>query len=439
MRILIDSGSYHALNVGDVAMLQTGIERLRELWPSAAIAAVTNAPRTLAAHCPGVHAVPLVGRVLFLEDRFFGRADRFVPGRLSHRLADFEERMRRGWPAGLSSVIAVKRALALRSDYAAPRAYVQALQRADLVIATGAGVFADPFVENAGGVLATLEEAQRLNKPTAMMGQGIGPLTNHPLKRRMARVLPQVDLIALREHRESTRLLTSLGVSPDRIVVTGDDALEPAQRRTPRQLGGGIGVNVRVAGYAGVSGCDVDAIGPAVRRAAAQFAAPLVAVPIAHHPDCHDGVAIREMLAEPGHASEPVPEANTPAKAIGELSRCRVVVTGSYHAAVFALAQGIPAVGLAMTPYYLHKFAGLAELFPGGCETIALDEPDAAVTLERAIVSAWTNAPGRRDALLRAARAQIDSGRDAYLRLGDVVSRRLRADNDRDAPRSIPA
>jgi hypothetical protein len=31
MRILIDSGSYHALNVGDVAMLQTGIERLREL------------------------------------------------------------------------------------------------------------------------------------------------------------------------------------------------------------------------------------------------------------------------------------------------------------------------------------------------------------------------------------------------------------------------
>ena len=201
MRILIDSGSYHALNVGDVAMLQTGIERLRELWPSASIAAVTSAPRTLAIHCPGVNAVPLVGRVLFLGDRFFGRAAQFVPGVLSHHVAHFEDRLRRDWPNALSSLIAVKRALALRPDYSAPRAYVRALQHADLVIATGAGVFADPFVENAIGVLATLEQAQRLNTPTALLGQGIVPLTNDTLARRMAHVLPRVDVIALRERR----------------------------------------------------------------------------------------------------------------------------------------------------------------------------------------------------------------------------------------------
>jgi colanic acid/amylovoran biosynthesis protein len=437
MRILIDSGSYHALNVGDVAMLQTGIERLRELWPSASIAAVTSAPRTLAIHCPGVNAVPLVGRVLFLGDRFFGRAAQFVPGALRHHLAHFEDRLRRDWPNALSSLIAVKRALALRPDYSAPRAYVRAVEHADLVIATGAGVFADPFVENAMGVLATLEEAQRLNTPTALMGQGIGPLTNDTLARRMAHVLPRVDVIALRERRESVRLLTSLGVSPDRIIVTGDDALEPAQRRTPRQLGGAIGVNVRVAGYAGVSGSDVDAIRPAVQRAAMRLVAPLVPVPIAHHPDCHDGVAIREMLAESGDALQPVPEANTPARAIDAVGQCRVVVTGSYHAAVFALAQGIPAVGLAATPYYVHKFTGLAELFPGGCATVALDESDADVTLERAIVSAWTNAPDRRDQLLRAARAQIDAGRAAYLQLGQIVSRRLGLEDQSELRASV--
>jgi colanic acid/amylovoran biosynthesis protein len=436
MRILIDSGNYQLLNVGDVAMLQIGVERLRELWPSASIAAVTSSPRALAVHCPGVQAVPLAGRVLFLGDRFLGRGDRFVPGGLRRRLAHVEDRMRRGWPAGLSSLIAVKRALALRPDYSAPRAYVRALQDANLVIATGGGTFADPFVESALGVLAALAEAQRLNTPTAFMGQGLGPLTNATLRRRMAEVLPHVDLIALRERHESARLLTALGVSPDRIIVTGDDALETAQRRTPRQLGGGIGVNVRVAGYAGVNGGDVDAIRPAVQRVAMRLGAPLVPVPIAHHPDCHDGVAIREMLAESGDAPQPVPEANTPVKAIDAVSQCRVVVTGSYHAAVFALAQGVPAVGLAATPYYVHKFTGLAELFPGGCETVALDQSDADLALERAIVSAWTNAPGRRDQLLRAARAQIDAGRAAYLQLGQFVSRRLGIEDRYDV--SIP-
>jgi polysaccharide pyruvyl transferase WcaK-like protein len=425
MHILIDSGSYHALNVGDIAMLQSAVERLRELWPSAAIAAVMNAARTLAIHCPGVQAVPLVGRELFLSDRFLGRVHHFVPGALRDGLAQLHDRLRREWPGGLSSLIAVKRALARRPDYSAPRAYVRALQHADVVIASGGGVFTDSFVEHAMGVLATLEAAQRLNKITAIVGHGIGPLTNETLRQRLARVLPRVDLITLREHRESIRLLTSLGVPTDRIAVTGDDALELAQRRTPRELGGGIGINVRVAGYAGVSSGDVDIIRPAVRRASIRLAAPLVPVPIAHHPNCHDGVAIREILAEPGDARQPVPETNTPARAIEAVSRCRVVVTGSYHAAVFALAQGIPVVALAATQYYVHKFAGLAELFPGGCETVALDESDADAALERAIVSAWTHAPSRRDQLLRVARTQIDGGRAAYRRLGQLVSRRL--------------
>jgi colanic acid/amylovoran biosynthesis protein len=287
------------------------------------------------------------------------------------------------------------------------------------------------------GVLSTLAEAQRLNKPTAVMGQGIGPLTSDALQKRMADVLPRVDLIALRERRESVRLLTSLGVSPERIVITGDDALEMAHRRAPQHLGEGIGVNVRVAGYAGVSGGDLDAIRGAVQHAAADLAAPLVPVPIAHHPDCHDGIAIRQMLAEPNDTSQPVPEANTPAAAIDTVSRCRVVVTGSYHAAVFALAQGIPAIGLAAAPYYVYKFQGLAELFPGGCATVALDASDACAALERAIVSAWTTAPDRRDLLLQVARAQVEAGRAAYRQLGQLVARRIPAEDYHDGSRSV--
>ena len=81
MHILIDSGSYHCGNVGDVAMLQAALERLRGLWPQASIGVVTNAPAALASCCPGVQPVPVAGRITFVTDRFLGRVDRLLPRR----------------------------------------------------------------------------------------------------------------------------------------------------------------------------------------------------------------------------------------------------------------------------------------------------------------------------------------------------------------------
>jgi polysaccharide pyruvyl transferase WcaK-like protein len=420
MRILIDSGSYHCLNVGDVAMLKAAVERLRGLWPHASLAAVTNAPETLRLHCPGVLAVPLAGRVALLTDRFLGRVSSVLPRRLRNLLDDVEERMRVDQPRRLASIVAGKRALALRRDFLAPRQYVDALLGANLVVASGAGVFTDAFVDNAVGVLATLDFAQRLDVPTALMGHGIGPVSNAILRQSMADVLPRAALIALRERRRSLQLLQSIGVSRDRIAVTGDDAIEMAHRCTPAHLGNAIGVNVRVARYAGVADDAVHLLRPAVQRAATRFEAPLVALPIAHHPDCHDGVAIREVMAGAIDARTPIADLKTPASAIDEVSRCRVVVTGSYHAAVFALAQGIPVVGLAATSYYQDKFDGLAELFGDGCEIVRMDDPHAGARLDYAIESAWTHAPRLREPLLRAAAAQVEQGRAAYTRLATL-------------------
>src|SRR4051812_8656680 len=98
----------------------------------------------------------------------------------------------------------------------------------------------------------------------------------------------------------------------DRVMVTGDDALEMAHRAAVAETGDAIGVNVRLAGYAGTSDHVVAVVRPAVQRAAARLSAPLVAIPIAHHPDCHDGVAIRDVIADdPTHAAVvtlPTPE-----------------------------------------------------------------------------------------------------------------------------------
>ncbi len=91
-----------------------------------------------------------------------------------------------------------------------------------------------------------------------MLGQGLGPIHDAELLERAAEVLPRLTLIGVRESRSSVPLLSSLGVPPDRFMVTGDDAIELAYelRRDPRSCRSvhrpAIGVNVRVAPYAEV-------------------------------------------------------------------------------------------------------------------------------------------------------------------------------------------
>jgi polysaccharide pyruvyl transferase WcaK-like protein len=384
--------------------------------------------------------VPLAGRVAFITDRWLGRAGRSLPRRLGTLLDASHDQVRRRWPAALAAIVAGKGLLALRRDWFAAPTYIRAVTRADLVVASGAGVFTDAFLENAGGVLDTLELALRHNVPAAAFGQGIGPVSNPALLRRLAEILPRLDLIGLRERRESARLLDAFGVKPEQVIVTGDDAIEMAARGAQPELGEAIGVNVRVARYAGVTASGVDAIRPAVRRAAQRLAAPLVAVPIAHHSDCHDGVAIRAVLADDDEAASPIVDLGTPARAIAEVSRCRVVVTGSYHAAVFALAQGIPVIAIAATEYYRAKFAGLAELFGSGCTIVTNHSSSASNDLESAIVDAWARAPGGRESLLRAADAQIQRGREAYQRLGSIIGARVgAASHTTDRPLSAHA
>ena len=421
MHILIDSGSYHALNLGDVAMLQAAVSRLRELWPAASIAAVTNSPPALASHCPGVRPVPLAGRIAFRTDRWLGRADRLLPPRLRDRFNAFHDRIRRRWPATLAAVVGGKRLVAFRRDCFAALTYVQAVKRADLVIMSGAGVFTDAFAENANGVLDTLELAADCGVTTAAFGQGMGPVSAGALRRRMSEVLPRLALIALRERPESLRLLDAIGVRPERVVVTGDDALEMANRGKRAQAGNALGINVRLAGYAGVGASGVDTIRTAIRRAADRLAVEMIPVPIAHHPDCHDGAAIGQLISDSNVAPPPIASLDTPAGVIAEVSRCRVVVTGSYHAAVFALAQGIPVVGIAASQYYVDKFSGLADLFGGGCDVVHIDAPGAGASLEAGIEKAWASAPDLREALLQSAEAQILRAREAYRLLGGLV------------------
>jgi len=425
MRILVETGSYHLLNHGDVVMLQTAVTRLQQLWPEAQIQVVTVAPDRLARYCPGARPVMADGHHHWLKNRLFpALLYRRAPGPVSRRLWRLERKVRNTWPTLALYGLQWRARILGREADRQTHDYLKAILRADLVVASGGGYITDFFKGHAEIVLDTLRMAIRLGKPIAMMGQGLGPLQHPALLDRVRRVLPQVDLIALREGRIAPQLLNTLGVTPERVIITGDDAVEAAYRMRPSKLGEGIGVNLRVASYAEVDSELAQAIRSALHEAARACRAPLVPVPISFRPWDSDVETLRLLLAGYEPTWNGQEDLDAPRAVIGQVQRCRLVVTGSYHGAVFALAQGIPAIGLARSTYYVDKFLGLAEQFGAGCRVIRLDSEALQEQLVCNIRETWQLADQMRPQLLQAAARQVEKGWAAYQRLFELMTSR---------------
>jgi hypothetical protein len=203
------------------------------------------------------------------------------------------------------------------------------------------------------------------------------------------------------------------------MVTTGDDAVELAYRLRGRDPGDGVGLALRRARYADVADTDAVRVARVVRAVADRRGVPVVRVPISAVPHERDDRAIEAALGGTLTSANTAP--GWPRAPIDQVSRCRVLVAGSYHAAVFALAQGIPAIGLAGSAYYVEKFRGLADQFDGHCAVVRLGGSDVADRLERALNTAWDSADELRGPLLEAAERQVEAGQRAYARLADVV------------------
>jgi colanic acid/amylovoran biosynthesis protein len=283
------------------------------------------------------------------------------------------------------------------------------------------GGITDYFPEYAISVLETLNLALAGKSRIAMVGQGIGPLENTELRARAAAILPKVDLIGLREKRASAPLLRALGVPSDRIVATGDDAIEMAHEVRKPKLGTGIGINLRIADYSGVDSTILDGLSRVLHEASHTFLAPLLPVPISRVPGEADLVRIRCLMPESAAELKRAAAMRTPLEIVRQIQRCRVVVTGSYHAGVFALANGIPTVGLAGNAYYVDKFRGLADMFGSGCEVVLIKDKCHLDILRSALQQLWHAAPDIRPGILASAEEQIAAGHAAYRRLYELV------------------
>jgi colanic acid/amylovoran biosynthesis protein len=247
-----------------------------------------------------------------------------------------------------------------------------------------------------------------------MFGQGIGPLRQRMLRLQARAVLPKLEVLSLREGLMSRDLAFSLGARPHSVTVTGDDALELLEDGDAAE-GHALGLNMRVASYAGVDPAIAGQVGDVVSRSASSLGVPIAAIPVSRNQSDSDVRALRDLLrSRDPQVDVIIEDLATPEELAGATARCRTIVTGSYHAAVFALGQGVPAVCITRSTYYDGKFAGLRELFPDTCSVVSLLDRYFADRLDAAIMQRWHTTSESRATAREAGANQRAAGREAY-------------------------
>ena len=415
-KILVEQSGYPLANLGDVSMLQGVVQRLKELYPDATIEVFTSAPEKLAQFCPQASPINLSGRTIWYFP-LIGRLFNFFSPEKQKLWWKWEWYLRHNQPRLVAALMQLK-LKARPQETKALKSFFATLDSADLVVASGGGYITDEFSELAATVLGVLGMAQSLGKPTVMLGHGLGPLKDPYLRSFAQSVLPKVNFITLREKRASMPLLQSLGVSSEGVLVTGDEAIKLAYSARCQELGTEIGVNLRLAHYAGVTSQMLSIVRDVVQGFARSKSAQLLPVPISQYDA--DNESIKQLLEGYSDNSDGGASLDTPIKVIEQIGRCRLVVTGSYHAGVFALSQGIPVVGLAKSVYYQDKFKGLAEQFGTGCAVLLLDDPQLQDNLQTEIKQLWELAPKLKTSLLKSAQQQIIFSDKASLEIKQI-------------------
>ncbi|MGH9564308.1 MAG: polysaccharide pyruvyl transferase family protein, partial [Terracidiphilus sp.] len=274
-RIIVESGGYGLYNMGDIAMLQVAVERIAEFWPSAQVEVTISRPNLLARFCPQVMPISADERNAWLSswDMAIGFRER-LPEALSRTLVRLERAIWLRLPRVTDLAVRVKSKL-LRRRFIPPENFRRRLKSSNLVVVCGMGMINDAFAELASRLLDELEVALDAGIPVVAFGQGLGPISDRELLKKARSVLQRLTFISLREGYSGLPLLEALGVPRDRTLVTGDDAVELAFRSRPSALGNAIGINCRLASYAGTDEELVDELRAPLTEVAAVSKRPL--------------------------------------------------------------------------------------------------------------------------------------------------------------------
>lgn len=417
VRVFIDPGSYHCANVG-AAMLQVAVERVHEKWPGAEVRVLMGDADGLRNLAPAALPIDVMGAEAWFADRtLLGSLDRYAGDAVAKRAAAWSRRLRERRPRWFRRLLRIR--LAHRPGVLQGiDQFLRAITTADLVLISGLGGMRTTELST----LETLRLGIALGKATAMVGLGIAPGQAEEVVEKARQVLSGVDCFGVREGNTSVRFLNKVGVPSGNVVVTGDDAIELAYRCRRPALGELLGVNLRIQPSSGVAWSEVQELKEAVQGAGRDLGAGLLGLPGAR--DVPDVEVLRAILDGYQGKAQFVEQVETPSQIVQEVAKCRTVVTGAYHVAVFALSQGIPSVCVAKSEYFLDKLQGLAAQFGPGCDVIDLNQPGWGERINSAIHAQWAGAEAGRAHLLKRAHDQVTLSRGIYDRLDKILAAR---------------
>lgn len=408
--LIYPSGIQHA-NLGDLAMLQVAVARILKGGRGARVTVLTDDVPGLKEFCPGAEG---------LHDPAWGGLfhQRVLPYRI-RRLAPFlglvEDRCIAALAPGIhSKLLRAKRNFQLAILHRTSP-FLEAIEDCDVLVFSGMGGFTDTFEKNAIRMAELIDFAIERRRKVFLFGQGIGPLRKHgPLWRVCRSVFPHVERIACREGLHSPRMLESLGVPSERIVVTGDDALELVAGRSQNDQEGRLllGINLRAAPHSGITVDDAARIGRTIARVVQRIDVTPVTIPIARYSIAPDELVVQEALQEAG--IQPERTKWSVEDVILSCGKLAAMVTISYHAGVFAAGQGVPVIGLATNEYYRYKFEGLQFQFAKGIKVLNPFEPEFECGLLESVRHFVTSGGALKKDLCAKAFAQVKLSRRCY-------------------------
>ncbi len=411
VKILIEPSGYALTNMGDIAMLAVGVNRIKALLPQSELSIVTTAPDRLGKLFPGTHPVDAHHFASWRYLKVLPVSHRFLGLRLKQQLEALDGKLRFAFPETARAMIRFNARVAGHGIPGVDN-FWNVVQQSNAIIATGGGYFTDSFLFMANGVIETLRLAQGKSKPFALFGQGLGPLTDQAVKAKFGKIIRNAAVIGLREGIKGPDFLKGFNVNPAHITITGDDAIELAFNEN-LETGLALGFNIRATDYSGISDGQLAFFHKMLPGLAAELDSPILSLPIETKPKDADQPAIQKAIPS-GFLANATFSPNEPADIIREVGKCRVVITASYHAGVFALAQGIPVIALVRSEYYRDKFLGLRNQFGEGMGIINLDEVEAPQYFRASLRTMWTRAEDYRKSLLASAKIQIEKSRQAY-------------------------
>jgi colanic acid/amylovoran biosynthesis protein len=419
MKILVENSAYSLLNMGDAAMLQVAISRLEKLFPDATIKIFTDNPKLLPKYLQNVLPISTDGRNIWCKN-LVDKLAVISNENLRNIWITLEKKLRFDFPFFFNLLMRLK-LVRFPKKLVSVNEFIREMEDADLIFFSGGGYVTDAFWSETFPKLYMIEKCAKLGKPVVLLGQGIGPFKEPENFNITKSALAYANFLALREKKGGLPLLKEMNIQDERIMITGDDAIELAYELKPPELGSAIGINLRMASYSNISADHLDVLKLCIQNFALDKKAQLAPVPIDHtHVKGYiepDSLCIKKLLEGFDDLSDGGASLDTPLKIIQEVGKCRVVLTGSYHAGVFALSQGIPVIALAKSQYYINKFSGLSDQFPGGCKIILLDDKSVYETLKTYLTEFWETAEILRPQLLSRAQEQILLGHEAYSRV----------------------